>query len=87
MRIFTRGTISMWTEHHTDGMHVVSEIDDDEMGFNSEVHYIISPDELKKLYSIVTEKEFIEICRKGMSSGMEDFLTSHDIHYTRIPVR
>ena len=87
MRIFTRGTLSMWTEHHADGMHVVSEIDDDDMGFNSEVHYIISLDELKKLYSIVTEKEFIEICRKGMSSGMEYFLTSNNIHYIRVPVR
>ena len=85
--IFTRDTISMWIEHHKDGMHVVSEIDDDEKGFKSEIHYIISHDEVKKLYSIVSENEFIELCRKGGTFGLANFLTAHNVLFLRVPVR
>ena len=55
----------MWIENHKDGMHVVSEIDDDDMGFKNEVHYIISPDAVKSLYAVISEKDFIDLCRKG----------------------
>ncbi|MBQ6519780.1 MAG: hypothetical protein IJI14_13745 [Anaerolineaceae bacterium] len=87
MHIFTQGTVSMWIENHKDGMHVVSEIDDDEMGFKNEVHYIIPPEAVKSLYSIISEKEFIDLCRKEWSSGMEDFLIAHGIPYSRVPVK
>ena len=81
---FSDGIGSMWTEDRPDGMHIVSEIDDDEMGFHSEVHYILSQDETKKLYSIVTEEEFSEICRTSGSTGMQKFLEAHDIQYRRV---
>ena len=87
MHIFTHGTVSMWIENHKDGMHVVSEIDDDDMGFKNEVHYIISPEAVKSLYAVISEKDFIELCRKGWSSGLEDFLQSNQIPYSRVPVR
>ena len=77
----------MWIEYHKDGMHVVSEIDDDDMGFKSEVHYIISNEATKKLYAIISEKEFVDLCRKEWDSGLVDFLKSHDIPYSRVPVR
>ena len=84
MNIFTQGTVSMWIEYHRDGMHVVSEIDDDELGFKSEVHYILSHDAVSKMYTIISEKEFTDLCRKGWTSGMEDFLNSHEIPYRRV---
>ena len=87
MHIFTQGTVSMWIENHKDGMHVVSEIDDDDMGFKNEVHYIILPESVKSLYAVISEKDFIDLCRKGRTSGLEDFLKSHNIPYCRVPVR
>ena len=72
MHIFTHGTVSMWIENHKDGMHVVSEIDDDDMGFKNEVHYIISPEAVKSLYAVISEKDFIDSAGRA---GLQDLWT------------
>ena len=83
MLIYHLPTMSFWYETHSDGVHFIHEIDDDEMGLWSQHHYILKPDAVQKLFSIITEKEFIVLCRKEGTTGMVDFFESHDIPYTR----
>ena len=84
MQIYSTSTMSFWSEMHPDGLHMIHEIDDDDSGMKSEIHYILSPDTTKKLFSIIEQKDFIELCRKDGLEGMENFFNSHDLPYRRV---
>ena len=64
MNIYSTSTTRFWTEPHKDGLHMINEIDDDDFGLKSEVHYIISPETTKKLFSVISQKDFFELCKK-----------------------
>lgn len=66
---------------------MIDEIDDDEMGFKSEVHYILDRNAQAKLFAIISEKDFIDLCRKEGPNGMTAFLHVNDIPYRRKAVR
>ncbi|MBO4220475.1 MAG: hypothetical protein J5933_06090 [Clostridia bacterium] len=54
--------------------------------FDSEKHYLFSAEETEKLFSAVTLKEFIELCRTGRVLGMEAFLEGNGITSSGITV-
>ena len=83
MNIYSTSTTRFWTEPHKDGLHMINEIDDDDFGLKSEVHYIISPETTKKLFSVISQKDFFELCKKNGPEGMVDFFETHDIPYQR----
>lgn len=87
IQIYSKDTISFGYSYRSDGLHMIDEIDDDEMGFKSEVHHILDRDAQAKLFSIISEKDFIDLCRKEGPSGMSEYLDAHDIPYRREPVR
>ena len=81
MNIYSTSTTRFWTETHSDGLHMVDEIDDEDFGLKSEVHYIISPETVTKHFSITSQNDFFELCRKSGPEGMVDFfneLPSYD---------
>lgn len=81
MLIYHTSTMEFTYSCYSDGLHMIHEIDDDEMGFWSIVEYVIPRDSLTKLFSIISEKEFLELCRKDGYTGMLDFLDSNNIEY------
>lgn len=82
--IFTKtDTIQFYGKYLGDGLNLYHEIDDDEMGLKSEIKFIISPDDCKKLFSFVNEDDFFALCKKDGLSGMLDYLDSHEIPYRR----
>ena len=81
MNIYTNGTISFSYKSVGNELHMIHEIDDEDFGLKSEVHYILSHDMITKLFSIISEKDFIELCRKEGLDGMLNFFESHDIPY------
>ena len=84
MHIYSISTMCFWGEVHSDGLHMIHEIDDDDFGLKSEIHYIVSPEMTRKLFSIITEDDFIELCRKGGTGGMEEFFRTNEIPYRRV---
>lgn len=83
--IFTRtSTTQFWGEYRADGLNMYSEIDDDEMGIKSEIRFIIPPDALEKLFSVISEKDFFTLCKKDGLHGMLTFLDSHNIPYREV---
>ena len=82
--IFMRtSTLQFWCEYRADGLNIYHEIDDDEMGFKSEIRYIIPPDSLENLFSAISENDFFELCKKDGLNGMLMFLDSHGIPYRK----
>ena len=82
--IFKRtSTTNFWGEYRADGLNIYSEIDDDEMGFKSEIRFIIPSEALEKLFSVISEKDFFTLCKKDGLDGMLTFLDSHDIPYRK----
>ena len=83
MQIYRTSTMCFWGETHSDGYHFIHEIDDDDFGLWSQNHYILKPEAIKKLFSLISEKDFITLCRKEGPSGMVEFFESHDIPYRK----
>ena len=83
MQIYSTSTMRFWGETHKDGYHLIHEIDDDDFGLWSQNHYILQPEAIKKLFSLISEEDFIDLCRKEGTSGMVDFFESHDIPYRK----
>ena len=83
MNIYSTDTMCFWGEHRSDGFHLIHEIDDDDFGLKSEWHFILSREAEVKLFSIISEKDFVELCRRGGTSAMIGFLDSNGIPYRR----
>ena len=83
MQIYTTETMSFYGKYRQDGLHLIHEIDDDETGFKSGIRYIVPPEAVTKLFSLISREGFIEICRKEGLSGMEEFFGSNEIPYRR----
>ncbi|MBR6089718.1 MAG: hypothetical protein IKP86_07280 [Anaerolineaceae bacterium] len=83
MVIYRRDTIEFSYSCRSDGWHMIHEIDDDDMGYWSAAEWIIPKESLAKLFSIISEEDFLELCRKDSYTGMLDFLDSHNIKYIR----
>ena len=83
MNIYSSGTISFYYKFAGDGLHFIHEIDDEDFGLKSEIHYILSNEDRIKLFSIISEKDFVELCRKEGLDGMLNFFGSHDIPYRK----
>lgn len=83
MNIYTNDTISSSYKFTVNEMHMIHEIDDEDFGLKSEVHYILSHDAFTKLFSAISEKDFIVLCRKEGLGGILNFFESHDISYRK----
>ena len=81
MEIYHTDTVEFRYSSRSDGLHMIHEIDDDDMGYWSVVEYVIPKDSLTKLFSIISDKDFLELCRKDGYTGMLDFLDSRNIEY------
>ena len=82
--IFTRtSTTNFWGEYRADGLNIYSEIDDDEIGFKSEIRFIIPSEALEKLFSVISEQDFFTLCKKDGLAGMLTFLDFHNIPYRK----
>lgn len=81
MEIYHTSTMSFSYSARSDGLHMIHEIDDDNMGFWSVIEYVIPKESLDKLNSIINGKDFIELCRKDGYLGMLEFLDAHGIPY------
>ena len=49
--------------------------------YDSEMHYRFSKNETKKLFRIISEEDFIALCKERRVTGMEKFLNDNDIRY------
>ena len=83
MEIYHTSTVSFRYSSRSDGLHMIHEIDDDEMGYWSVAEYVIPKESLAKLFSVISDRDFIELCRKEDYTGMLEFLDSHEIPYYR----
>ena len=83
MNIYSTSTMCFWGEHRSDGLHIIHEIDDDDFGLKSEWHFILSREAEAKLFSLISEKDFVELCRKGGTSALIELLDSNEIPYRR----
>ena len=64
----------------TDGcLHLESDVYGDD--YDSEKHYMFSKEETAKLFSLISLKDFIALCRKEYLIGMERFLEENGITY------
>ena len=81
MHIYTTNTMRFWSKHTNNDLHLIHEIDDDELGLRSERDYILSRDAEAKLFSLIDEKEFINLCRTKGLDGLEIFFEVHEIPY------
>ena len=81
MLIYRTSTMEFTYTCRSDGWHMIHEIDDDDMGYWSVIEYVIPRESLTKLFSIISEKDFLELCRKDGYTGMLDFLDSRNIEY------
>ena len=85
MEIYHSRTVSFRYSSRSDGLHMIHEIDDDDMGYWSIREYVIPKDSLDKLNSIISGDDFIELCRKEGYPGMLHFLDSNGIPYYQEP--
>jgi hypothetical protein len=81
MEIYHTSTVSFRYSARSDGLHMIHEIDDDDMGYWSVIEYVIPKESLDKLNTIIDGKDFIELCRKEDYTGMLEFLDAHEIPY------
>ena len=82
--VFMRtSTIQVWGEYRVDGLNIYDEIDDDEWGLKSEIRYVIPPDAVTKLFTLISEDDFFALCKQDGPDGMCLFLDSYDIPYRR----
>ena len=83
MEISHTSTMTFSYSARSDGLHMIHEIDDDDMGYWSVAEYVIPKESLDKLNSTINGKDFIELCRKEGYLGMLEFLDAHEIPYYR----
>ena len=60
-------------------LHIESDLDEDDMYPGSEKHYRFSKEDTARLFSVISLRDFITLCRKKGLMGMDAFLAENGI--------